>query len=528
MIESTKLSENTKPKLTLFFVVIIAFLSYLLFFVNGLHNSHDIRAHVLWFEHFTSQSDNLLSYPRFLIDANHGFGSPAFYYYPALPYLLLNALNQTLSVSVTIALPLTSFLAVLIGGGGVFKLSRQLGSHDVPAVLCSGFYILSPYLYLIDTVFRFSFAEIFVIGLLPYLFLRYRETYKLTLISALVLLSHPPTSLLVLPFAYLWQWMINRKSLVSLVLGGTISVLMTSFYTFPALLIPNPSMDVMWELYSVDRSYIDKSIDISAPTSFQSVLRISTWLVFFGAVALFLKSRESRVARWAFAFCLLAFFMMLSYSSFVYDLVAVYEKIQFRWRWNSLLLICFTILLSFALNKSHFVKAITIVYMGSALMFPIIISSFGSMYFFSESDLEEIIQANVEVPEYRFNRSATDAEPFAGSEGLLNGKTPINALRWSADSVIFEADFKAGDIMLVRRNAFHDYESVEHNKYRVSKTEKGLIQISVLKKVDKVEIHSQKFTIEKISAWISIVSCVFFVFFSIWTWNREVEQSSHE
>lgn len=492
------------------FILGITLSSYLIFFINGLHNSHDIRAHILWFEHFTNQSDGIFSYPRFLIDANMGFGSPAFYYYPPLPYFFLNTIHYFFSLNASLALPLVCFISVSTGALGIHRLTKQLGAGTIPAVVAACFYVTSPYLYLVDTVFRFSFAEIFVIGVLPYLFIKYDKKYFLTIVSFFVFLSHPPTSLIVLPFAYLWQWKVNEEKFFTLVVNGILSLSMSAFYVMPAILIPNPSMDIMWELYSVDRSYINKAIDFGSPTSFQSVLRITSWSLGLLSIVLFYNIRGDKIAKWSFSFCMIAFLMMLSFSSFFYELISIYEKIQFRWRWNSLLLLGFTILLALNIVKSKIIKAITILYSFNAILFPIILTTFGSMHFLNSEQIELTIKSNIEVPEYSFNRSPTDSEKFDTQEGILNDNELISATSWGAFNISFEHTFKPNDKLIVRRNRFYNFIPQDPQKYSIIQSESAPIEIIILQETDSVTLIAKEFEIESNSKWISVLGLFLF------------------
>jgi uncharacterized membrane protein len=70
--------------------VIITFPSLIFGFPGG---GHDSTAHLAWFRQFSEQFWGGELYPRWLINDNSGLGSPVFFYYGPIPYLISSFLT---------------------------------------------------------------------------------------------------------------------------------------------------------------------------------------------------------------------------------------------------------------------------------------------------------------------------------------------------------------------------------------------------------------------------------------------------
>src|SRR5437868_3808254 len=55
--------------------------------------SDDGVTHAVWYTHFSEQLSSGNLYPRWLMDMNAGLGSPAFFYYPPVPFFLTSLLR---------------------------------------------------------------------------------------------------------------------------------------------------------------------------------------------------------------------------------------------------------------------------------------------------------------------------------------------------------------------------------------------------------------------------------------------------
>ena len=59
----------------------------------GLPVGHDTLTHLQWHHHFAKQLWAGEIYPRWLAGMNAGYGSPAFFFYAPLPYMLTSLLH---------------------------------------------------------------------------------------------------------------------------------------------------------------------------------------------------------------------------------------------------------------------------------------------------------------------------------------------------------------------------------------------------------------------------------------------------
>lgn len=204
----------------------------------------DVTSHMLWIEHFSAALQAGILYPRWLPDANYGYGSGAFIFYPPLVYYLGSALKSFhLSVDVVV---LWLYIIATFGAGINFYLYGQLIARRRIACLGAILYMTSPYI-VVNTYVRGALAEAFGVALLPLgLWAIHQATSKprwrivLALFFTILALTHLPSLVIVtlssllyvasLLLRYSWQAVLATVSMIALGLA------IASFYLLPALL----------------------------------------------------------------------------------------------------------------------------------------------------------------------------------------------------------------------------------------------------------------------------------------------------
>ena len=211
--------------------------------------TYDGRIHALWASEFTQQSLAGEWYPRWLFQLNGGLGSPTFFYYPPLPYLITAGFGrlipnypgcwQELGLSASLALVLS----------GVFALAwlRQL----VPLWAAAGgavCYLLMPFHLLIDLYTRGAFAEFWAMTWLPLvLWSAHRvgiggrhAVVVLAFAYALLITSHLPTTLLFSIVPPVYAALIactgeKRLAFCTTASGMALGIGISAIYLLPAL-----------------------------------------------------------------------------------------------------------------------------------------------------------------------------------------------------------------------------------------------------------------------------------------------------
>src|SRR5437870_450529 len=87
-------SQTRAQPTHVFAIVGVGLVLTLLVLIFGVpYLSDDGVTHAIWYTHFSEQLWAGDFYPRWLVNMNAGLGSPAFFYYPPLPFFLTSVLR---------------------------------------------------------------------------------------------------------------------------------------------------------------------------------------------------------------------------------------------------------------------------------------------------------------------------------------------------------------------------------------------------------------------------------------------------
>jgi hypothetical protein len=340
--------------------------------------------HLRWYAHFSRQFWAGDLYPRWLMDLNEGFGSPAFFFYPPVPYWISSLLfpisaNATgffyqLGVAAALGLVLSGYFAYLWLGTLVTTPWAVVGAIA---------YMAMPYHLAIDLWTRGAYAEFWAFVWMPLIL--YYTTHLLTgstnafigvaVSYALLIMTHPPTtltfSLMPLTSVILERRQVRARSLARVVGAMACGIGLSSIYLLPALLTQDSvSMEVLWRghtYYANGFFFPHWTLKFARDVLALRVPRLSTFelelfwivlsmvgLVVCANISLFqIRTHESISTRsifwslWA-AFCL---FMMFPLSDLVWRIIPPLQLIQFPWRFNSPLCVATAALLVLTLDR---------------------------------------------------------------------------------------------------------------------------------------------------------------------------------
>ncbi len=278
---------------------------------------------------------------------NFGFGYPLHLYYAPL-FSYLSALFVpllTYEISIKVAL----FIASIVGSYGVYKLMIKVGFY--PAILASTAFTLLPYrasgLYV-----RGSYAEFLAMSLMPWVIYFWvqpqnnkKTIFKTGIITALFVLSHNTLPIIFLP-AILVMIALFQTKFIKGALGSLIIVAgLTSWFIFPVLFerdfvqVENIAKLTGYKDHFVSLSqlwysrwgYGGSTAGVAGDNMSFMLGKGQVILSVLGLVYLYLHKKWKELILLSFI-TIMAIFLSLNISSFIWDMFPILSVMQFPWR----------------------------------------------------------------------------------------------------------------------------------------------------------------------------------------------------
>jgi uncharacterized membrane protein YfhO len=319
----------------------------------GAPNGHNIDHNLVWMTNFTSQVAQGDLYPRWLMDMNRGVGSPVFYFYGPLPFHIISPFSLLLSNS-----PLTQQLAwgewclIALSGLAFFFYARRHSRTGV-ALVCGCLYMVLPYHFEINLWQRQDLGEIAIYIWMP-LILHYTEKLfdskrgqvGLAVTYALLLLSHLPGALLfsICLGTYVLTQISSResfKALLQVACAAAIGILLAGIYIVPALFSQDYIYSEIWQLFNFGEWLFPDWKQLMVNPEARAfgerlflVLGIET-VAFAVCLISLLRRRDAIGVRplvGLLVMVVLCWFLMSSWSRFVWEHAPLLAKVQFPWR----------------------------------------------------------------------------------------------------------------------------------------------------------------------------------------------------
>ena len=327
------------------------------FWLRGGSQGHDLFHHLLSGHFFAVQLWQGEIYPRWLMEMNGAFGSPAFFFYPPLPYYVSALFAGPDPLAHHAMLPLLWSNTLALGLSGLFAY-LWLRPFATPgrALAASLLYMALPYHLAIDIYARFALAESWAFVWAPLALLAQdrlcrRASFALLLLAlavALLTLSHLPSTLLILGLLTVRSLLLAWRSKITLhlwptLLGQLWGLAMASLLLLPALLDQGGiSMDQMRiGMFEFHRNFLDRLPETSSDWRFRGHLAWLTLLTLVLLLVAWAAAREPRhpeLLIWG-TLGTLSFLMMLPLSEPLWHLLPPLQLVQFPWRLNLLLVI---------------------------------------------------------------------------------------------------------------------------------------------------------------------------------------------
>jgi hypothetical protein len=239
--------------------------------VFGTLISHSSPQNLTWAAQFSEQFRAGIPYPRWMPDSFDGLGSPAFYFYPPLPFWLdsLVSIATFNLLTVPYRLAVTSTVLLLASGLAMHAWLRHATGNRLVALAGGVAYMAAPY-HLLDHYTRGAFAEFTAFVFLPLVVLSIdlvarRRRGGMALLAATfaaLLMSHLPAALLasltVVPLYVLRKGWRRPDIVARCAAGGVLGLALAAVYLGPALLMQDTiSAQVFWSgFYQVENWFV--------------------------------------------------------------------------------------------------------------------------------------------------------------------------------------------------------------------------------------------------------------------------------
>ncbi|WP_024873232.1 6-pyruvoyl-tetrahydropterin synthase-related protein [Tolumonas lignilytica] len=368
-------SKITRVQVHFFLIIGVGILLATPALMNSFLTGHDFLFHIIFSQHFSEQFWQGEIYPRWMLNMNVGLGSPTFFFYAPIPYYITSLIIFLILGDISGCLPLviSATLALTASGITSYLWLRKLATDNM-ALSFSMLYMMLPYHFIVDFYIRFAFAELWAFVWMPLIFMFSYKTSEegeanliwLAIALSLLMMTHLPTLIIFMPvfishFLFVNEKENRRKTVASHMIATVLAIGLAAVYWVPAMTTQEyVSMKSMFSgmfhytnnflltgpIYGHSRSFWNY---LSFITLFLSLVVFIVW--FFGRTktdVMFHKSINFwMVISW------LSLFMTLPLSRFVWEIFPVVQKIQFPWRFNTILSFASVTLFALAFSNKH-------------------------------------------------------------------------------------------------------------------------------------------------------------------------------
>ena len=450
-----------------------------LFIPGELGKGGDARFHLVWQNALLRTWSWTSPYPRWMPDLVDGFGSPAFFIYPPVAHFVAGAFGLFLPEThhTELRLVLAVVLATVIGAAGFFAWMRERGLRR-GAWAATALYTLAPYHIYVDLFHRGAFAELFAFAWAPWIFLaigRLRSDPALAapglaISTALLLATHIPSSILLLPAAGLYAVLMHGRpgswpalglyawsSFCGLLLAGFYlgTAVTHGAYIDTAALFGGRSESWRWLLgfASWPDTGIQKVVMIVA--GLQTALLLGLLLDLWRERRL----RETPLVLYAGLCGLAAFALMTQASAPVWHLQTILNKIQFPWRLLFVQTLAVALLIGVWAERSRWASLAT------PALVALLLGVNGSLLLYHDfvsppSPLPSDLYAHYEAPEYRLGPTDELRRLFPGDTKAVftTGQGEVHVERWEPRSIELSARVTQPGRLALRQFSYTGWE----------------------------------------------------------------------
>ncbi len=308
---------------------------------------HEGANYALKLHNFRGAFLNGISYPRWMPDANGGYGYPTFLFYQPgfffiampfsfLPYYPLSTMYATL------------FFLFFAGGIGAYKLCRELSDYAT-GLFCSILFILTPYLY-VNLYIRGDLSELMAMLLSPWVLyflivLKKNVHNGYSTISSMagiamsllvIIVSHPATAmfllftLLIIMLYISFDLSRNRKTFF---IKAISSILFGLVLSSPYWLTVFQMKELVNLQFAFRDNYAAELNTVGFPYLFNRGSFFQIGLPHFVLATFgFLFGRKKKIIQASYLSYLIFILLMTPFAATIWKKIEIFSYVQFPWR----------------------------------------------------------------------------------------------------------------------------------------------------------------------------------------------------
>lgn len=521
------------------FLLLFCFATFGLPLLSGLPSGYDMVTDIRF---ASALKDAMLAgefFPGWAND-NFGFGSIGIRFYPPVAFYVL-AITELFIGDWFWALWANLLFWMILSSVGIFFFVKEWGTPSQGLIAGIGYAIVPQHL---SEVFQFFlFAEFAAWGIIPFCFLfltricrngKWVDASLFALSYSLLFLTHLPTTIIVslcfpIYVLVLIDWRNYLTVFAQLAVAIVLAVAATSFrwvtilaefdwlahndpkwangyYQYAAWLFPNTLTSRNQFIYVLSSWLFDIAILMSVA-------------LIIPAIVYLFKTRGERISdSWritagSVSTTAFAFFMLSKPSQFIWDALPFLQKLQFPWRWLSML--SFGAVVAFALSVPRLLglfrgRERLVAYPALALITTIILFNFTQIIIPSEpipfAKFTEVEKKFAEEPMFEGWWPV-----WAKPEGLRQDTGPyadgrqIKVARWDSRSRSIEVSTGNATSLVVPTFYYPHWKAiVDGEPAIVTRDEKGLISVPIASDAVSVQLYFEEPYRNVLSGWISL------------------------
>jgi hypothetical protein len=444
---------------------------------GAMRNGIDSIFHARWMQAFATQVWSGELYPRWLLDLNGGFGSPAFFIYPPFSQYVSALLHPLLPDpnSVAFLLGVSAWLAIVISGLACLLWLRHALPQWSAAVLIGALtYMLAPYHLYVDVYQRGALAEIWAFVWPPLSLLQLhrldrfqpRAMVWLCLSLAGLLVTHAPSVLILFPAYFLYALLLDLQDrrlarTAWLVASCAIACLLAGWYLATALLHTRYiDMSALFGARATSSNWLigggawhDPAIqrDIYVSVAIQGVIGLAC-----AAIALANSSRKHvALPLAAILLSIISLFMMSVLSKTIWDLGLPINRIQFPWRFALLLSLACALAAALVVASFPGVTRMAIALPVLLLLANALLYAFPAEYPVALTSTQPTApdDPSWDAREYRLASRKEVETAFAAGERarVTNGIGSVNVIEWRPRALKLDVEATTQSVIAIRQ-----------------------------------------------------------------------------
>lgn len=240
-----RLASPSKSIVRVLLIVAVAAALCLPFLLVGVPTGSDSTDHVMYQYHFSQQFWSGDHYPRWLAEANKGYGSPIFLVQYPVPYFTTALLRPILSFAPTDSresreLGIYCFL-MLAGAGLSASFWFRYRCAPIASTVAAVAYISLPYIIGQVLYARMAIGELATFVWMPLLFAfcdrvhpgRFGVVSAIAIVFALLVMSNVLTAILFIPVVVLYAVASGQRATLPILLALAFGICIAAVYAFP-------------------------------------------------------------------------------------------------------------------------------------------------------------------------------------------------------------------------------------------------------------------------------------------------------